>query len=113
MTGKPALGQHVPTHLISPFAAALLLLAPMMAQAPAVQPQYAQQHFTRQEVMIPVRDGIHLQTVIFTPKQQSSALPILVSRTPYGVPEDEKGLDSGRYDDLIADGYIFVMQNIR
>jgi len=113
MLGKHILRQPVRTYLKSPFSAALLLVAATMAQSPAIQPQYAQQRFTRQEVMIPMRDGIHLQTVIFTPKQQSSALPILLSRSPYGVPEDEKGLDSGRYDDLIADGYIFVMQNIR
>jgi uncharacterized protein len=113
MSGKQASRQRFLFHLLKPFAAALLFAASMMAQAPAVQPQYAQEHFTRQEVMIPVRDGIHLQTVIFTPKQQSSALPILLLRTPYGVPEDEKALDSGRYDDLIADGYIFVTQNIR
>jgi len=84
-----------------------------VAQAPPVQPQYKQERFTRQEVMVEVRDGVHLQTVIFTPKQQADPLPILFMRTPYGVPDDERGLDSGRYDDLIADGYIFVVQNIR
>lgn len=113
MPGKQALTQRIFVHFAKPFGVALLLAAPMMAQAPAVQAQYAREHFTRQEVMIPVRDGIHLQTVIFTPRQQSSALPILLLRTPYGVPKDEKALDSGRYDDLIADGYIFVTQNIR
>lgn len=113
MSGKQASRQHFLFHLLKPFAAALLFAAPMLGQAPAVQPQYAQEHFTRQEVMIPMRDGIHLQTVIFTPKQQRSPLPILLRRTPYGVPEDETALDSGRYDDLMADGYIFVTQNIR
>jgi uncharacterized protein len=98
---------------LKPLAAAFLFAVPMMAQAPSVQSQYLQERFTRQEVMIPVRDGVHLQTVIFTPKHQNSALPILLLRTPYGVPADEKALDSGRYDDLIADGYIFVTQNIR
>ncbi len=37
--------------------------------------------------MIPMRDGVRLQTVIFTPKQASGPLPILLQRTPYGVPE--------------------------
>jgi uncharacterized protein len=63
--------------------------------------------------MIPMRDGVRLQSVIFRPKHESGPLPILLRRTPYGVPEDEKSLDSGIYDELIADGYIFVMQNIR
>src|SRR5262252_5166420 len=96
--------RQFPVHFLSAFAPALFFAAPLVAQTPAVQPQYAQVHFIRREVMIPVRDGIHLQTVIFTPKQQNSALPILLRRTPYGVPEDEKGLESGRFDDLIADG---------
>jgi putative CocE/NonD family hydrolase len=34
-------------------------------------------------------------------------------RTPYGVPEKESFFESGSYDELIADGYIFVVQNIR
>src|SRR5690242_10575670 len=98
----------------------LLLVAGPVAQAqqtaqappPPVQKQYKQERFVREEVMIPVRDGVKLQTVIFTPKEKTGPLPILLMRTPYGVPEDEKGLDS-RFDDLIRDGYVFVFQNIR
>ncbi len=37
--------------------------------------------------MIPMRDGVRLQTVILTAKQASGPLPILLRRTPYGVPE--------------------------
>ena len=37
--------------------------------------------------MIPVRDGVRLQTVILTPLDQTGPLPILFRRTPYGVPE--------------------------
>jgi len=78
------------------------------------QPPAKPEIFTRQEVMIPSRDGVKLQTVIFTPKQVSGPLPILMTRTPYGVPETERTiLEGGNYDDLIADGYIFVFQNIR
>src|SRR5215469_12405738 len=70
--------------------------------------------FNRHEVMIPMRDGMRLQTVIFTPKKAAMPLPFLINRTPYGVPEDGKSLvESGSYDELIADGYIFVVQNIR
>ena len=43
--------------------------------------------FKLEEVMIPVRDGVHLQTVILTPVDQTGPLPILFRRTPYGVPE--------------------------
>jgi predicted acyl esterase len=43
--------------------------------------------FKLQEVMIPVRDGVHLQTAILTPVDRQGPLPILFRRTPYGVPE--------------------------
>ena len=42
--------------------------------------------FSLTEVMIPVRDGVHLQTVIIAPLNQTAPLPILLQRTPYGVP---------------------------
>ena len=95
---------------------ALLLLALRIAapaRMPAVQAQYKQERFTSQEVMIPMRDGVHLQTVIFIPKQADAPLPILLTRTPYGVVTDESWAESGVYDELMADGYIFVRQNIR
>jgi putative CocE/NonD family hydrolase len=91
----------------------LLTFAQLTTQAPEPQPQYQQQLFDRREVMIPVRDGVRLQTVIFIPKDARGPLPILLQRTPYGVPDDERQFHSGSYDDLIADGYIFVEQNIR
>jgi uncharacterized protein len=37
------------------------------------------------EVMIPMRDGIKLHTVICSPKEQTEKLPFLMIRTPYGV----------------------------
>jgi len=85
----------------------VLLSLPAAAQAPAppIQGKHQQERFVKQEVMIPMRDGVHLQTVIFTPKQSSGPLPILLRRTPYGVSESERRLDSGIYEDLTADGY--------
>ena len=104
--------------------ATLLLLliccavAPLAAQeqpkAPTIQQQYVPQRFTYQEVMIPMRDGVRLQTVILTPTNASGPLPILLQRTPYGVPENaDRANESDRFNDLIADGYVFVSQNIR
>jgi putative CocE/NonD family hydrolase len=69
--------------------------------------------FTYQEVMIPMRDGVHLQTVILTPVNQSAPLPILLERTPYGVPDKAPVEMSARWKELAADGYIFVLQNLR
>jgi uncharacterized protein len=69
--------------------------------------------FTWQEVMVPMRDGIHLQTVILTPADQQGPLPILFRRTPYGVPEKAPEQMPASIKELAADGYIFVIQNLR
>ncbi len=72
------------------------------------------QLFRHQEVMVPMRDGVKLQTAIFIPKNAKEPLPFLIVRTPYGVPQNEAGfVESGNYEELIADGYILVWQNLR
>lgn len=42
--------------------------------------------YTRREVMIPMRDGVKLHTVILVPKGAKNA-PILLTRTPYNATE--------------------------
>jgi len=69
--------------------------------------------FTFQEVMIPVRDGVHLQTVIMAPANQTGPLPILLRRTPYGVPASAYTQMPPNLVELAKDGYIFVIQNLR
>ncbi|GAC1623190.1 MAG: CocE/NonD family hydrolase [Candidatus Acidiferrum sp.] len=63
--------------------------------------------------MIPVRDGVHLQTVILTPVDQKGPLPILLTRTPYGVPKEAMEKIPPFMKELAQDGYIFVFQNLR
>ena len=53
------------------------------------QTEEARVHADYQEVMIPMRDGVKLQTVILTPKNPKGSLPFLIQRTPYGVPARE------------------------
>ena len=69
--------------------------------------------FTLKEVMIPVRDGVHLQTAILTPVDQKGPLPILFRRTPYGVPDKPPVQVPSSMKELAHDGYIFVIQNLR
>ncbi|MBA3726966.1 MAG: CocE/NonD family hydrolase [Armatimonadetes bacterium] len=63
--------------------------------------------------MIPMRDGVHLQTTILTPVDQKVALPILFRRTPYGVPDAPLSRVPTSWKELARDGYIFVIQNLR
>jgi hypothetical protein len=63
--------------------------------------------------MITMRDGIKLNTVIFTPKDQQEPLPFLLMRTPYGVSEQSSPEKTAYVSDMAAEGYIFVYQDIR
>src|SRR5579863_4161068 len=80
----------------------------------APEPDYSQ-IFTKQDVMIPMRDGVKLHTEIYTPKQSGEPLPFIFERTPYGLHDDEKGYTSkfGIYQEMIPEGFIFVFQDIR
>jgi hypothetical protein len=88
--------------------AAKLALCILLACAQAL----AAELFEKSEVMIPMRDGVRLHTVIFTPKERSGPLPILFERTPYGVPSDERRATAS-FEFLMDDGYIFAFQDIR
>src|SRR5580704_2198846 len=100
---------------LRPLAACLfvLYLVPPIVFAQAA-PAADASYFKYQKVMVPMRDGVKLETVILTPRNQQGPLPILLTRTPYGVPQEN---ESAGYrpapDSLDADGYIKVEQNIR
>jgi putative CocE/NonD family hydrolase len=75
--------------------------------------------FILRELMVPMRDGVKLHTVIVMPKTTRSA-PMLLTRTPYGIASAFKGnarsiaeLLSGMNRELIEAGYILVAQDIR
>ena len=69
--------------------------------------------FKRTELMIPMRDGVKLFTVVLTPENQSENLPVYMERTPYGVAGWNSGRLNGAKPELVRDGYIFVFQDIR
>lgn len=69
--------------------------------------------FARTEAMIRMRDGVRLHTVILAPQNQTEPVPIIMERTPYSVAgRDSEGVNTSEKD-LVADGYIFVYQDIR
>jgi putative CocE/NonD family hydrolase len=76
----------------------------------------------RREVMIPMRDGVRLHTVILVPKGAKNA-PILLTRTPYDasgmtskgsahLAPNLEGYDNAT-DVIVEGGYIRVVQDIR
>jgi uncharacterized protein len=68
--------------------------------------------FKSAEHMIPMRDGIKLHTLIFSPEGRRFPLPILFLRTPYGIDGRAGSLESS-FKELADDGYIFVFQDVR
>jgi len=90
-----------------------LFLISLWAVPAASQPPATQPIFNYQEVMVPVRDGVRLQTVILTPANSTTPLPILFRRTPYGVPDKAPEQMPTSWKELAQDGYIFVIQNLR
>lgn len=86
-----------------------LCAATAAAQAPATDSTWVQ----RAE-MVPMRDGVRLNTIIVTRRGSESGtpLPMLMVRTPYGA-DGPASRFPGPYRFLAADGYIFVFQDIR
>ncbi len=71
-------------------------------------------NYVRTEVMVPMRDGVHLSTVILAPSKPHGPLPILLSRTPYGSGHSiTMAQAAAQWSDLMRDGYVFVIQDIR
>ena len=74
------------------------------------------QHYTKYEYRIPMRDGVHLFTAVYVPKDGSKSYPLLISRTPYSVAPygvDHYPRNLGPSPQFEEAGYIFVMQDVR
>lgn len=95
-------------------AASTVLAAPSPALAQAsTDPSLV---FDKIEAMVPMRDGVRLNTEVYVPKGLKEPLPILLTRTPYGLGQDEKGFAralSSSYAALAREGYVFAFQDIR
>jgi putative CocE/NonD family hydrolase len=110
--------------------AALLLAGGAWAQdaafnelAPHFAPHTDSFDYIRRNVMIPMRDGVKLYTVILIPKGAHRA-PILLTRTPYGADDRIGKTDSAHLSAVIGDSdvadlemtsgeYIRVFQDVR
>jgi putative CocE/NonD family hydrolase len=83
-------------------------------------PPTAQNDYIKREVMIPMRDGTKLYTVIVIPKNAVNA-PIVLTRTPYNAKGRANRSDSSSMiatlpladEAFVKNGYIRVYQDIR
>ncbi len=103
-------------------ASAALAFSQPRGQQPMPQPvqdraAYIRQHYTKQEFLVPMRDGVKLFTSVYVPKDKSQAYPILLLRTPYTVAP--YGSDNYRFslgpasEKFMREGFIFAYQDVR
>ncbi|HEU4414572.1 MAG TPA: CocE/NonD family hydrolase, partial [Candidatus Angelobacter sp.] len=91
-----------------------------------VKPATASFDYDRREVMVPMRDGVKLHTVILVPRSATKEkhAPILLTRTPYSADELTTHIHSAHlgpslwgYDNatevIVEGGYIRVVQDVR
>ena len=81
---------------------ALLAAAPPPADAPDWR---AQRSF---EVMIPMRDGVRLSTLVKLPDDGQGPWPAILQRTPY-----DKNRGAGGGANYTRRGYAYVVQDVR
>jgi len=99
----------------------VLLLVSFIQVHTCINAQSAIHEYVKKTYMIPMRDGIKLFTVVLLPAANTVPLPFLIERTPYGadvsIPHDTLTVDSlpstSFYKDLLQEGYILVLQDIR
>jgi putative CocE/NonD family hydrolase len=94
---------------------------PMAPDIPAkFEANIANADFVKRDVMIPMRDGVKLHTVIVIPKGAQHA-PIVLTRTPYSAsgratrntsPSMQATLGQGD-EVMVGEGYIRVFQDVR
>ena len=73
-------------------------------------------HYTKYEYRIQMRDGVHLFTSVYVPKDTSRSYPFLMTRTPYSVAPygpDQYRRRLGPSPEFQNAGYIFVYQDVR
>src|SRR6202167_2945542 len=113
MAGRSLLARFVPAVVILP---ALLAVAFAQRQPAKAAEFDVKEHYTKYEYRIPMRDGVHLFTSVYVPKDSSRPYPFLIDRTPYSV--GPYGVDLyrnqlGPSPDFDKAGYIFVFQDVR
>src|SRR6266581_2854922 len=103
---------RLPFAILALFAFSLTALRaqpPAQPQAPAED--YIRAHYTKYEFSIPMRDGKHLFTAVYVPKDAAGGpYPFLMDRTPYSVDpygEDQYPKHIGPSEEFQKSGYIF------
>ncbi len=69
--------------------------------------------YTEERRMVPMRDGVRLNTLVYSPRGGAEGLPFLMMRTPYGIDGAAPRLFRSYLKELAAERYVIVLQDIR
>ncbi|MCR5314188.1 MAG: CocE/NonD family hydrolase [Bacteroidaceae bacterium] len=96
----------------------LLFVSSVNAQEnDTITEKWIRERYTKREVMVEMRDGVHLFTSIYEPKNKTHKSPIIMNRTCYSVAPYGKdnfiGLHRPAWAEFARNNYIFVFQDVR
>lgn len=95
-----------------------ILLFPLAASAQQFNQDSAwfADNYTKEEIMIPMRDGVKLFTSVYLPKDNAVTHPVLMTRTPYSCAPygtQYRNLYGNHYKEYLHRHYIMVIQDVR
>lgn len=113
-----------PAHgaVVAPTSSTIQTPAPFSAEASDLA-NFLKANYTKTDYKIPMRDGVHLYTAVYTPKDHSHPHPMMMLRTPYGI--GSYGVDvypNGQpramariapSADFLRSGHIIALQDVR
>ena len=73
-------------------------------------------NYDKSEHMVPMRDGVELYTIVYTPRFAADPVPVMLFRTPYSIAPYEPGEyrnPLGPSAEFDRAGYVFVFQDVR
>ena len=77
---------------------------------------FIRSNYTKTEHLVPMRDGVRLFTVVYTPNDLDGEWPVLLRRTPYGVGPygaSEYRTRLGPHEGFVREKFVFVLQDVR
>lgn len=95
------------------FLLSVLTLLPIFIYCQQADSSYVANHYDYNEYFIPMRDGVELFTIVYTPKDKSKDYPFIMNRTCYNASRARGFNLRAPSQSMIKAGYILVYQDVR
>ena len=98
----------------------IVATAPILAATPAAAADdlaaFVRANYTKTEHLVPMRDGVRLYTVVYTPNDLEGEWPVMLLRTPYGsgpYGASDYRTRLGPSEHFAREKFVFVYQDVR